>query len=191
MCISVKNSTKDSALKPQKAYFNNTELLRKLLRLWDYILWSIQWNTVLSHLVATHSFMTFMISLCMLLTFVSLWLISCMVLTLSVSSSCGFSAVQSLSCIWLCATPWTAAHQASLSITSSRSSPKPVSNESVMPSSHLTLCCPLLLPSVFPSIRVFSEESALRISWPKYRCYRKAIFYCFLLKIALDSNEDD
>ena len=61
----------------------------------------------------------------------------------------------------------------------------------MMPSNHLILCFPLLLPSVFPSIRVFSEESALRISWPKYRCYRKAIFYCFLLKIALDSNEDD
>ena len=77
--------------------------------------------------------------------------------------------VQSLSRVWLFATPWTAAHQASLSITNSRSSPKLMSIESVMPSSHLILCCPLfLLPSIFPSIRVFSNESALRIRWPKH-----------------------
>ena len=67
------------------------------------------------------------------------------------------------------ATPWTAAHHASLSITSSRTSPKPMSIESVMPSNHLILCCPLLfLPSIFPSIRVFSNESALHIRQPKY-----------------------
>ena len=79
------------------------------------------------------------------------------------------SSVQSLSRVQLFATPWTAAHQASLSITNSRSSPKPTSIESVMPSSHLILCCPLLLlPSIFPSIRVFSNESALHIRWPKY-----------------------
>jgi len=67
------------------------------------------------------------------------------------------------------ATPWTAACQASLSIISSRSLPKLMSSESVMPSSHLILCCPLLLPpSVLPSIRVFSNESALHIRWPKY-----------------------
>ena len=66
-------------------------------------------------------------------------------------------------------TPWTAARQASLSITNSRSLLKLISIESVMPSNHLILCCPLLLlPSVFPSIRVFSSESALRIRWPKY-----------------------
>ena len=66
-------------------------------------------------------------------------------------------------------TPWTAAHQASLSITNSRSLPKLMSIELVMPSNHLILCCPLLLPpSIFPSIRVFSNKSALRISWPKY-----------------------
>ena len=66
-------------------------------------------------------------------------------------------------------TPWIAAHQASLSITNSQSSPKLMSIESVMPSNPLTLCCPLfLLPSTFPSIRVFSNESALRIRWPKY-----------------------
>ena len=66
-------------------------------------------------------------------------------------------------------TPWTAAHQASLSITNSRSPPKPMSIESVMPSNHLILCRPLLLlPSIFPTIRVFSNESALHIRWPKY-----------------------
>ena len=80
-----------------------------------------------------------------------------------------FSSVQSLSCIWLFATPWTATCQASLSITNSWSPPKPMSNESVMPSNHLILCRPLLfLPSIFPSIRVFSSESALHIRCPKY-----------------------
>ena len=78
------------------------------------------------------------------------------------------SSVQALSCVQLFATPWTAAHQASLSITNSQSPPKPMSIESVMPSNHLILCHPLLLlPSIFPSIRVFSNESALRIRWPK------------------------
>ena len=77
------------------------------------------------------------------------------------------SSVQSLSCVRLFATPWTAARQASLSNTNSRSPPKPMSIESVMPSNHLILCHPLLLlPSIFPSIRVFSSESALRIRWP-------------------------
>ena len=70
--------------------------------------------------------------------------------------------------VWLFVTPWTAACQASLSITNSQSPPKPMSIESMMPSSHLILCHPLLLPSVFPSIRVFSNESALHIRWPKY-----------------------
>ena len=80
-----------------------------------------------------------------------------------------FSSVQSLSHVWLFATPWTAAHQASLSITSSWSLPKLMSIESVIPSNHLILCCPLLfLHSIFPSIRVFSNESALCIRWPKY-----------------------
>ena len=77
-------------------------------------------------------------------------------------------SVQSLSCIWLFATPWTAALQASLSITNSKSLLKLMSIESVMPSNHLILRRPLLLPSVFPSIRVFSSESVLRIRWPKY-----------------------
>ena len=77
--------------------------------------------------------------------------------------------VQLLSCVRLFATPWTAAHQASLSITNSWSSPKPMSIELVMPFNHLIFCCPLfLLPSIFPSTRVFSSESALRIGWPKY-----------------------
>ena len=67
------------------------------------------------------------------------------------------------------ATPRTATHQTSLSITNCRSPPKSMSNELVMPSNHLILCCPLLLlPSIFPSIRIFSNESALRIRWPKY-----------------------
>ena len=79
------------------------------------------------------------------------------------------SSVEPLSCIWFFATPWSAARQASLSITNSWSPPKPMSIESVMPSNHLILCHPLLLlPSIFPSIRIFSNESALRIRWPKY-----------------------
>ena len=80
-----------------------------------------------------------------------------------------FSSVQSLSRVQLFATPWTVAHQASLSITNSWSLPKPMSIESVMPSNHLILCQSLLLlTSIFPSIRVFSNESALHIRWPKY-----------------------
>ena len=79
------------------------------------------------------------------------------------------SSVQSLSCVQLFVTPWTAAHQASLSITNSRSLLKCMSIELVMPSNHLILCRPLLLPpSIIPSIRVFSNESALHIKWPKY-----------------------
>ena len=78
-------------------------------------------------------------------------------------------SVQSLSRVRLFATPWTAARQASLSITNSRSLLKLMSTESVMPSNHLILCCPLLLPpSISPSIRVFSNESVLLIRWPKY-----------------------
>ena len=79
-----------------------------------------------------------------------------------------FSSVQSLSHVWLFVTPWTAARQTSLFITNSRSPPKPMSIESVMPSNHLILCRPLLLPPVPPSIRVFSSGSALHIRWPKY-----------------------
>ena len=80
-----------------------------------------------------------------------------------------FSSVQLLSCVQLFVTPWTAAHQASLSITNSWSLLKLMSIELVMPSNHFILCCPLfLLPSIFPSIRVFSNESVLSIKWPKY-----------------------
>ena len=86
-----------------------------------------------------------------------------------ISQSSKFSSVQSLSRVRLFATPWTAAPLASLSITNSRSLPKLMQIESVMPSNHLILSCPLLLlPSIFPSIRVFSNESALHISWLKY-----------------------
>ena len=79
-----------------------------------------------------------------------------------------FPVVQSLSRVRLLALPWTAAHQASLSFTISLSLLKLMSIESVMPSNHLILCHPLLPPSVFPSIRVFSNESVLHIKWPEY-----------------------
>ena len=80
-----------------------------------------------------------------------------------------FSSIQLLSHVQLFATPWTAACQASLSITNSWSVFKPMSFESMMPSNHLILYCPLLLlPSIFPSIRVFTNESVLHIRWPKY-----------------------
>ena len=80
-----------------------------------------------------------------------------------------FGSGQSLSHVWLFATPWTVEHQASLSITNSWSLLKLMSIALVMPFNHLVLCCPLLLlPSIFPSIRVFSNESARHIRWPKY-----------------------
>ena len=80
-----------------------------------------------------------------------------------------FSSVQSLSHVWFFATPWTAARQASLSITNSQSSPKSMSVVLVMPSNHLILCHPLLLlPSIFPNIMVFSNELTLCIRWPHY-----------------------
>ena len=77
--------------------------------------------------------------------------------------------------VWLCATPWTAGSQASLSLTISQSVPKFMSIESVMLSNHLILCHPLLLPSIFPSIRVFSGESALLIRWSKYHSFNFSI----------------
>ena len=87
-----------------------------------------------------------------------------------------FSSVQSFTHVRLSATPWTIAHQASLSITNSWSLPKPMSINSVMPSNHLILCHPLLLlPSIFPSIRVFLNESALHIRWPKYQNFSFSI----------------
>ena len=91
------------------------------------------------------------------------------VLSVYALQSFQFSSVQSLSRVRLFVTPWTAAHQAPLSITNFQSLPKPMSIESVMPFNHLILCHPLLLlPSIFPSIRVFSNESALWIRWSKY-----------------------
>ena len=91
------------------------------------------------------------------------------VLTSRLSSYYQFSSVQSLSRVWLFATPWVATRQASLSITNSWSSLRLTSIESVMPSTHLILCSPLLLlPPIPPSIRVFSNESTLHIRWPKY-----------------------
>ena len=87
-----------------------------------------------------------------------------------------FVVVQSLSCVWLFATPWTAAPQASLSFTISLSLLKFMSIELVIPSNHLILCHPLLLPpSSFPSIRVFSNESVLFIKWPKYWSFSYSI----------------
>ena len=86
-----------------------------------------------------------------------------------------FSSVQSISRVRLFVTPWITACQASLCITNSWSLLKLTSIELEMPSSHLILCCPLLLPSIFPSIRVFSNESALCIRWPKYRSFSFSI----------------
>ena len=87
----------------------------------------------------------------------------------SVTGHVAFGSVQSLSHVWLLAVPWTAAHQTSLSITNSQSLLKLMSIELLMPSNHLILCHPLLLlPSIFPSIRDFSNESVLCIRWPKY-----------------------
>ena len=99
-----------------------------------------------------------------------------------------FSSVQSLSRV---RTPWTAVHQASLSITNSQSSLKLMSIKSVMPSSHLILCHPLLLlPPIPPSIRVFSNESALRIRWPKYWSFSFSIIppneYSVLISLRMD-----
>ena len=102
------------------------------------------------------------------------------------------SSVQSCSNVWLFATPWTAAHQASLSISNSWSLLKLMSIELVMPSNHLILCCPLcLLPSIFPSIRVFSNESTLYIRWPKYWSFSFSISpskeYSGLISFRMDS----
>ena len=85
------------------------------------------------------------------------------------NSQSASQSFQSLCCVQLFVTPWTAARQASLSITNSRSSLKLISVESVMPTNHLILCRPILLPpSIFPSIRVFSNQSVFRIRWPIY-----------------------
>ena len=102
-----------------------------------------------------------------------------------------FSSFQLLSCVQLFVTPWTAAHQASLSITNSWSLLELMSIESVMPSNHLLLCCPLLLPpSIFPNIRVFSNESVLRIRWPEYWSFSFSISssneYSGLISLRMD-----
>ena len=101
-------------------------------------------------------------------------------------------SVQSLSHVRLFVTPWTAACQASLSITNSQNILKLMSIESVMPSNHFILCCPLLLlPSIFPSIRVFSNESVLHIRWPKYWSFSFSINpsnkYLGLISFRIDS----
>ena len=96
-------------------------------------------------------------------------ILCCPLLLLPLHRFLGFRSVQLLSHVRLFATPWTAVHQASLSIINSQSLLKPMSIESVMPSNHLILCHPLLLlPPIFPSIRVFSNESVLPIRGPKY-----------------------
>ena len=86
----------------------------------------------------------------------------------NISIELQFNLVQSLSCVCLFVTPWTAASQTSLFTTNSQNLIKLMSTELVMSSNHLILCCPLLPPSIFPSIRVFSNESALHIRWTKY-----------------------
>ena len=101
------------------------------------------------------------------------------------------SSVQLLSPLRLFATPWTAAHQASLSITNSQSLLKLMSIQLVMPSNHFILCCPrLLLPSIFPSIRIFSNESVLLIRWPKYWSFSFSISpsneYSGLISLTID-----
>ena len=91
-----------------------------------------------------------------------------------------FSSAQVLSFVWLSVTPWTAARQASLSITDSRSSFRLLSIESMMPSNHLIPCLPLLLLlSIFPSIRAFSNEPVLCIRWPKYQSFSLSIQWIF------------
>ena len=115
--------------------------------------WLGNWKTIISHV--EHLFM-YLLAICMSS------LEKCLFRHM-------FSSVKSLSHVWLFATPWTVARQASLSITSSQSLLKLMSIKSVMPSNHLILCHPLLfLPSVFSRIRVFSNESVLRIRWPNY-----------------------
>ena len=101
------------------------------------------------------------------------------------------SSVQSLSHVWLSVTPWIAAHPASLSIINSWILLKFMSIELVIPSNHLTLCCPVLfLPSIFPSIRVFSNESALHITWPNYWSFSFSISpsneYSWLISFRMD-----
>ena len=114
------------------------------------------------------SLMVVLISQCICISKYHFYILSIKIVYVNYASV-QFSSVQLLSSVRLFVTPWTAAGQASLSITNSQSLPKLMSIESVIPSNHLILCCPLLLlPSIFPSIRVFSNESVLPIMWPKY-----------------------
>ena len=114
---------------------------------------------------------------------------------LKTSSGCQFNSVQSLSHVRLFATPWAAARQASLSFTNSQSLLKLMSIKLVMPSNHLILCHPLLLlPSIFPSIKVFSNESVLCIRWPKYRSFSFSISppneYSGLISFRIDCDPE-
>ena len=121
----------------------------------DSKLWSLESDVASSSKLELCSFQRVLGKPCRLMT--------------TVMGTVNLSSVQSLSRVWLFATPWIAARQASLFITNSRSLPKLMSTELVMPPNHLIFCRPLLLlPSIFPSIRVFSNETALRIRWPKY-----------------------
>ena len=101
-----------------------------------------------------------------------------------------FNSVQSLNRVRLFVTPWIAAHKASLSVTNSQSLLKHMSIKSVMPSNHLIFCCPLLLPSFFSSMGVFSDESVLRIRWPKYWSFSFSISlsneYLGLISLKMD-----
>ena len=104
---------------------------------------------------------------------------------------CIFSSVQPLSHVWIFVTPWTAAGQASLSTPNSQSLLKLMSTESVMPSNHLILCYPLLLlPSIFPSIRVFSNELVLCIRWPKYWSFSFSINPCTEYSVLISFRTD-
>ena len=131
------------------------------------------YNTTLPRYFSFNKFLSFKVEICYCSVTQHVWLFATpwtaahqasLSFTFSLSQS-----VQSISHVWLFATPWTTAHQASLSITTSQSSPKLMSIELVMPSNYLILCGPLfLLPSIFPSIRVFPNELVLCITWPKY-----------------------
>ena len=139
-----------------------------------------EWHPLQHSLNLKTSFITFLVLLCCPLDHLFIYLFHSSVRNVSglkiqvwnqeiITPSVQFSSVQSLSCVRLFGALWIEAHQASLSITNSRSSLRLMSIESVMPSSRLILCCPLvLLPPIPPSIRVFSSESTLRMRWPKY-----------------------
>ena len=114
---------------------------------------------------------------------------------LKTSSGCQFNSIQSLSHVRLFVTPWAAACQASLSFINSQSLLKLMSIKLVMPSNHLVLCHPLLfLPSIFPSIKVFSNESVLRIRWPKYWSFSFSISpsneYSGLISFSIDCGPE-